>query len=422
MKILQLCLKPPLPARDGGCIAMNNITQGLLQAGHKVKVLTIFTHKHDLATELMPDEYISQTDIEGVFIDTRVNAVDAFSSILTADSYNISRFFSTDFDIRLAKLLRKEVFDVIHLESLFMTPYVPTIKRLSDSPILLRSHNLEYVIWEKIALGTKSYFKRTYLNYLTRKLKQYELSVLNEVSGIAAISEEDKRRMLALGVRKRIRTIPFGVDLRNYPLNYSNEGELALFHLGAMDWGPNLEGILWFLNSIWPAIHERHPQLKFYLAGRNMSDEIAALNLPNVIVVGEVADAISFMQSKAIMVVPLLSAGGVRVKIIEGLALGRSVVSTSLGAEGLNCEDRKHIMIADRKEDWLDAIDELMMNHAESIMVEIFGAKYAAHTAAPGCVYELIGKYHNVKRSKFRRNNRHNKYRKCLYSFLSELS
>ncbi|MFM9004796.1 MAG: hypothetical protein ACKOSR_04750, partial [Flavobacteriales bacterium] len=131
MKILQLCLKPPLPARDGGCIAMNNITQGLLQAGHKVKILTIFTYKHDLSTELMPEEYIAQTDIEGVFIDTRVNAVEAFSSIMTSDSYNISRFFSTDFDIRLTKLLQKEEFDVIHLESLFMTPYIGTIKRLS---------------------------------------------------------------------------------------------------------------------------------------------------------------------------------------------------------------------------------------------------------------------------------------------------
>jgi hypothetical protein len=163
MKILQLCLKPPLPARDGGCIAMNNVTQGLLQAGHKVKVLTIFTYKHDLNPELMPEEYVDQTGIEGVFIDTRVNAVDAFASFVTSDSYNISRFFSTDFDIRLAKLLRNEDFDVIHLESLFMTPYVGTIRRLSMAPIVLRSHNLEFVIWEKIAAGTTNVIKRMYM-------------------------------------------------------------------------------------------------------------------------------------------------------------------------------------------------------------------------------------------------------------------
>lgn len=400
MKILQLCLKPPLPTRDGGCIAMNNITQGLLQAGHKVKVLTIFTHKHDLSTELMPEEYITQTDIEGVFIDTRVNAVDAFSSIMTSDSYNISRFFSTDFDIRLTKLLMREQFDVIHLESLFMTPYVPTIKRHTSSPIVLRSHNLEYVIWEKIASGTRSFFRRMYLNYLTRKLKQYELSVLNEVSGIAAISDEDKHRMLALGVKKRIRTIPFGIDLRHYPIHPIDHAELALFHLGAMDWGPNLEGILWFLKSIWPSIHERYPQLKFYLAGRNMSDEISAMNLPNVMVVGEVDYAIAFMQSKAIMVVPLLSAGGIRVKIIEGLALGRSVISTSLGAEGLSCEHGKHLMIADRKEDWLDSVGALLNDSSLRSKLSEEGRKHvAANFDIAAVTAQLTNFYKEIRKS-----------------------
>lgn len=399
MKVLQLCLKPPLPARDGGCIAMNNITQGLLQAGHKVKVLTIFTHKHDLNPELMPESYVEQTGIEGVFIDTRINAVDAFSSIMTSDSYNISRFFSTDFDIRLSKLLRKEDFDVIHLESLFMTPYAPTIRRLSTAPIILRSHNLEYVIWEKITAGTKGRLKRMYLNYLTRKLKQYELSVLNEVSGIAAISDEDRNRMLALGVKKRIRTIPFGVDLSAYSYTPGEEGELAIFHLGAMDWGPNLEGILWFLQSIWPAVHERFPQLKFYLAGRNMSAEIAELNLPNVVVVGEVNDAVAFMKSKAIMIVPLLSAGGIRVKIIEGLAVGRAVISTSLGAEGLSCVHGKHLMLADRKEDWIEALDALLGSAAMRNELAEQGRRHVAeHFDLAAVTNQLVNFYREIRK------------------------
>jgi glycosyltransferase involved in cell wall biosynthesis len=399
MKILQLCLKPPLPARDGGCIAMNNVTQGLLQAGHKVKVLTIFTHKHDLNPELMPDEYVEQTGIEGVFIDTRVNAVEAFASFLTSDSYNISRFFSTDFDIRLSKLLRKEDFDVIHLESLFMTPYVGTIRRLSTSPIVLRSHNLEFVIWEKIAAGTSNFLKGTYLKYLTRKLKSYELSMLNEVSGIAAISEEDKNRMLALGIKKRIRTIPFGVDLNQYPYNPDAPSEVALFHLGAMDWGPNLEGVLWFLKSIWPSVHERFPQLKFYLAGRNMSDEIARLNLVNVEVVGEVESAVSFMQSKAIMIVPLLSAGGVRVKIIEGLAMGRAVISTSLGAEGLDCEHGKQLLLADRREDWLEAIETLVHDEEARKSMALEGRKHvAAHFDIAAVTNQLVNFYKEIRK------------------------
>jgi len=243
-----------------------------------------------------------------------------------------------------------------------MTPYVGTIRRYGNkTPIVLRSHNLEYVIWEKIATGTKNVVKRTYLNYLAKKLREYELRLLNEVNGIAAISEEDRKRFLSLGVRKKSVTIPFGINLSEYSTDIQNEEpELALFHLGAMDWGPNLEGILWFLDEIWPKIHQRFPQLKMYLAGRNMSNEIFQFKHKNVELIGEVDNAIEFIQSKAIMVVPLLSAGGIRVKIIEGLALGKCIISTTLGAEGINCTHEKNIMLADTPDEWLIAIEKLM--------------------------------------------------------------
>ena len=105
MKILQICHKPPLPAKDGGCIAMNNLTQGLLQAGHKVKVLTIYTQKHDLILDAMPAHYLEKTDIEGVFVDTKINLIDAYIAFMTSDSYHINRFFSPDMDIKIARIL-----------------------------------------------------------------------------------------------------------------------------------------------------------------------------------------------------------------------------------------------------------------------------------------------------------------------------
>lgn len=399
MKILQLCLKPPLPARDGGCIAMNNITQGLLAAGHKVKILTIFTQKHDFDPENLPPDYLEATSIEGVYVDTRINAVDAFANFITSDSYNISRFFSTDYDIKLTKLLQKEDFDIIHLESLFMTPYLGTIRRICSTPVVLRSHNLEFIIWEKIARGTRNIAKRAYLNYLSKKLRTYELSMLNEVSGIAAISEEDKRRFLDLGVKKRIRTIPFGVNFPDYNLMPSAKAELALFHLGAMDWEPNLEGILWFLQDIWPGIHRTYPQLKLYLGGRNMPDEMMQANYPGVTMVGEVENAMDFIRSKAIMIVPLLSAGGIRVKIIEGLALGRAVISTTLGAEGLDCTNGKNIMLADRADEWIDAVGKLISDDATLNSIAEKGREHAlAHFDNSAITQSLVNFYKELRK------------------------
>lgn len=359
MKILQLCHKPPMPARDGGCIAMNNITEGLLASGHKLKILTVFTAKHDLALDQLSEEYLSATRIEGVFVDTEVNMVDAFSSYITSDSYNVNRFFSVDFDIRLTSILKRENFDIVHLESLFMTPYIATIKRYTQAAIILRSHNLEFIIWEKIARGTRNIFKRMYLSYLARKLREYELSAMNHVHGIAAISDEDRMRYLDLGVRKPISVVPFGINPDKYQVG-EDDSELALFHLGAMDWSPNVEGVRWFLDTIWPSIHMKFPDLKLYLAGRNMPVEFLNRNDPNVTVLGEVPDSHAFVKMKKIMIVPLLSAGGIRVKIIEGMALGKLVVSTSLGADGLNCVDGEHLLLADRKEQWLNALAKLL--------------------------------------------------------------
>jgi glycosyltransferase involved in cell wall biosynthesis len=186
--------------------------------------------------------------------------------------------------------------------------------------------------------------------------------MLDQVAGIAAISDEDHKRFLELGIKKPIRTIPFGVNLNEYQTEKNQEGELALFHLGAMDWSPNIEGVSWFMSEIWPIVHETFPSLKLYLAGRNMPDDINAMALPNIEVVGEVEDAKSFMRSKKIMIVPLRSGGGIRVKIIEGLALGKAIISTQIGAEGIDCTDHKNILIAETPEEWVQAIGELISN------------------------------------------------------------
>jgi glycosyltransferase involved in cell wall biosynthesis len=361
MKILQLCHKPPAPPKDGGCIAMNNITAGLMQAGHEVRLLTIYTHKHDLELENLSKEYIERTKIQGVHVDTRVNLVDAFSSLITQDSYNISRFFSADFDIKLSQILKKENFDIVHLESLFMTPYIATIRRFSKAKVVLRSHNLEYIIWERVAQGTKNPAKRAYLKYLSKKLKDYELDVITQMDGIASISKEDAENYRSLGLKKPLVNIPFGIDLEKYQ-SLDKEPEAALFHLGAMDWRPNIEGVLWFLDEVWPKVHHAHPKLKFYLAGRHMPKELTESNYPNVEILGEVPSAVDFMNSKQIMVVPLLSAGGIRVKIIEGMALKKNVISTSIGAEGINAKNPRDLHLAETPEDFVQAIDHLLQN------------------------------------------------------------
>ncbi|MFZ4564664.1 MAG: glycosyltransferase, partial [Bacteroidales bacterium] len=126
--------------------------------------------------------------------------------------------------------------------------------------------------------------------------------------------------------------------------------------LGSMNWIPNQAGIRWFLKEVWPDVHRNFPELKYYLAGREMPGWMKLLQLPNVVVLGEVDDAREFLSSKAIMIVPLFSGSGIRIKIIEGMAAGKTIISTTVGAEGITCTPLRNIMVADSACDFFEAI------------------------------------------------------------------
>lgn len=393
MRILQLCNKPPYPPIDGGSKAMHNITQGLLDAGHQVKVLCISTKKHPLKVAAIPEEYREQTRIEGVFVDTSLNVVDAFTDLVTADNYNISRFFSPDMDIRLIQLLSQEEFDIIQLESLFVTPYIATLRRYSKARIVLRSHNLEHVIQERIAQGERNILKKPYRRYLARQLKAYEQEVLKQVDGVAAITDADALSMKEHGGTTPIITIPFGIKPGEYG-GARPSGPPIFFHLGSMDWMPNEEGIRWLLRTVWPRVIKKHPEAKLHLAGNRMPKDMIRARLPGTTVVGRVPDANRYISQRHVMLVPLFSAGGMRVKIIEGMAMGKCIISTTVGAEGIDHTPGKNILIADTAAAFTEQIDKVL---AEPLLADTIGKNAmelvrARHTNA-NIIKELVAFY-----------------------------
>ena len=359
MRILQLCNKPPWPPIDGGSKAMHNLTRGLLAAGHEVKVLCISTPKHPFEPRELPRELRERTRMEAVFVDTTLNVVDAFADLVTADNYNISRFFSPDVDIRLIRLLSDESFDVVQLESLFMTPYIATIRRYSEARVVLRSHNLEHVLQERIASGDRNIIRKPYRKYLAKQLKRYELAVLDRVDGVAAISPTDAAKFVEHGTRTPVTVVPFGVDPGEYEHPMPGGGPV-FFHLGSMDWLPNEEGVRWLIQEVWPRVLRKHPGAKLHLAGNKMPADLLAVKAPGLAVNGRVKDADRYMADRHVMVVPLLSAGGMRVKIIEGMAMGRAVISTPVGAEGIEVTDGENILLARTPAEFAARMSELI--------------------------------------------------------------
>lgn len=354
MKVLQICHKPPLPSTDGGCIAINNISKGLINELGSIKVLTINTLKHPFELKHYDEQYIKNSNIESTFVDTKLNIVDAFSNLVTYDSYNVSRFFSPDFNALIIKTLKSNSFDIVLLESLFTTPYIETVRTYSSSKIILRSHNLEYIIWQRLSKESINPAKKIYLRLLSSQLKNYELDVLRKIDGIATISNQDKKKYNELKCPVKTETIPFGIETKNYIKNKinRNDGKLKFFHIGAMDWKPNLEAVGWLLDEIWPKIQKKIPNAELHLAGKNMPDWLFKKGNLNVFNHNEVKDSSKFISEHDIMLVPLLSAGGIRVKIIEGMAHGKAIISTKIGAEGIEYKNGENIIIADSPKDF----------------------------------------------------------------------
>jgi glycosyltransferase involved in cell wall biosynthesis len=129
-----------------------------------------------------------------------------------------------------------------------------------------------------------------------------------------------------------------------------------------MEWMPNQQAILWFIKHVWEPVSEKYTSLKFYIAGRGMPESFLHLNEKNLVCVGEVADAKQFIQSKQIMIVPLFAGSGIRIKILEGMALGKAIISTSLGAQGIDVVNGKHLLIANTATEFIEAIDSLVSN------------------------------------------------------------
>lgn len=354
MKVLQICNKPPYPPVDGGTIAMNSVTQGLLEEGCEVKVLSIATNKHPVNRDHMTDEYVRQTGFEWVKVDLNIHPMAALVALLCGESYHVTRYISKEFDEKLKEILQKETFDVIQLEGLFITPYVPTIRALSKGKIVLRAHNIENQIWKRFAKGTRNPLKRWYLKHLAMSLDAYEREHCNDYDALACITDNDATQFRKMGCRKPISVIPFGINAE--VVENAVVEENSLFHIGSMDWMPNLEGVNWFLEEVWPKVHQAIPSVKLYLAGRRMPQSLMNKQIEGVKVVGEVADAAYFIGTKEINVVPLLSGSGIRVKIIEAMSMGKTVITTAVGAEGINYTDGENILIANTAEEYVKQI------------------------------------------------------------------
>ncbi len=395
MKILQLCKKFPYPLKDGESIAVTYLSKAMSEQGCNISLLAMNTTKHYTEVEDLPESFNHYTNIYTTALDNQISAFGAFKNLFSKESYHVSRFICDDFKNKLIEVLEKEDFDIVQLETMYLTSYIPIIKKHSKAIVTMRAHNVEFEIWDRISSNTKFLPKKWYLQYLTKKLKRFELDHLNDYDYLIAVSDRDLKEFKKHGYKNGAMASPIGLDIKKYTNKHKNQNGISF--IGALDWLPNLEGLDWFLENVWPKVHQANPDLQFHIAGRNTPDRILNLNIPQVVVHGEVPDAIDFIDKYPVMVVPLFSGSGMRVKILEGMALSKILVTTSLGKEGIEAKHEEHMLIADQADTFtkniLDAVTLANEGNLIGKNAHEFVLNYYDHSSI---AKKLLDKYHTL--------------------------
>ncbi len=361
MKLLLLTKKFPWPLKDGEVIAIHNNIAGFAKLGHQVTVVAINTLKHFTSPQRMPDTVFQQARYISVTVDTNVKVASAVANLFTSKPYHVARFESDAYTQVLTNVLQETEFDLIQCEGLYFGPYLDVIRKYSKAPVVMRAHNVESEIWERVADETANPLKKHYLRMQVKRLQQYERAQLNRYNAIATITARDAERLKQMGATVPMFVHPSGIDLERYTLNGGEPAKPQVVgFIGSLDWLPNLEGVRWFLKEVWPRVLQQEPHAIFNIAGRNMPASIENLQQRGVEVAGEVPDALAFMQQQQVLVVPLFSGSGMRIKIVEAMALGKCVLSTSIGAEGIAITDGDNLLLANDAESFAVQLIELM--------------------------------------------------------------
>jgi polysaccharide biosynthesis protein PslH len=369
MKILQLCKKFPFPLKDGEVIAVNTLAKSLKLLGAEVTLLTMNTSKHRVSLDDLPESFNEiYTSVHAVNVYNHITVLGAFKNLFQKESYHVTRFISDDYKLKLIEILRSQSFDVIQLETVFLTPYIPIIREYAPHAVIaLRAHNVEHEIWKRVAEVTNLAPKKWYLNYLNKKLRRFELENIQKCDVLLPITERDLRIFRLLGYRGQAVVTPVGLQSRDYQPNWKSfNRHPSIGFIGAMDWMPNQEGLTWFLESVWTenthSDTEGWSKLQLHIAGRNAPNWIKNLKVKNVHFHGEIPDAQRFMNQHSISIVPLFSGSGIRIKILEAMMLGRVVLTTSMGLEGISAKDGEEVLIANTPYEFAEKIDHCLKN------------------------------------------------------------
>jgi len=353
-KILFLAHLFPLPLDSGGKIK-SYYTLKNLAAKHDVYTLA-YVRSHDEIEHLNELKSVcGNIEIVHLRRGKLRQLSDLAKSLITGKSFIVSRDYRDDMQAAYDRLIKSFNPDVVHIDHLQMAQFVDF---KADYKTVLDHHNVESMIIERIVQSSESAPEKAYARIEWPKLREYELEICRKSDLVLTVSEEDKSTLKSLCTEiSNIESVPIGVDIDHFQRVERDEDTLNILSIATMYWPPNVDSMLYFCRDIFPLVKSAIPESTVTVAGQRPVDSIRALAAdPSIKVVGYVSDSREMARDCGVFIVPLRSGSGVRVKILNALAMGLPVVSTSIGAEGLDVESGKHLILADTPSDFADAV------------------------------------------------------------------
>lgn len=369
MKVLFLTNLLPYPLDNGGKIKTYSTLEALYHGGYDVDLLCFYEEKI-LKTEWIKnvEKYCRNVDCIQTKLTTHGNMAymlkQAFLSIFSSLSFGLYKYKNKKMFQMIQKKFKENDYDIVYYDHLQLCVYHKYIENLNGkSKYILDEHNCEYMIMQRHYENAENILKKMFLKLEYKKLQKFEAKMLQCVDKVVVLSKEDKEQLDKITQHKfNYDIIPIGVaEHKQKDIHTKNAERLRLLFLGTMTWEPNRSGLLWFMQNVIPELEKQNFQYSLDIVGKNPSDEIVQLADKNehINVAGYVESTEEYFEKCDVMIVPLFVGSGQRVKIIESFSRGFPVISTTVGAEGLQYIDGESILIADDETQFVKAINKM---------------------------------------------------------------
>lgn len=369
MKILLLTQIVPYPPNSGPKVKTYHVLRYLAESGHRVTLVSFVRREEEPHLEKLKSycEAIHAVSMRR----SRTKDIVAYGhSVRAGLPFLVTRDAKHEMYALIRRLLNEQSYDVVHADQLTMAQYA---LGLSASNLLIQkppakvfdAHNAVWTIVQR-SQQTSSYLLRPLLAREAKRLKAYEGRASREMDAVLAVSEADKSALIEAGAdADKITVIPIAVDSSSMRQLDVGSKPLDILIVSTLFYPPNADGVRWFARQVYPLVQRLRPDVSLAIVGQRPPKDISQLashQSPLITVPGYVPDLEPYLERASVMVVPVRAASGMRVRILEALAHGIPVVTTTTGAEGIDAVDGEHLLIADQPQQFANAVNSLLEN------------------------------------------------------------